>query len=146
MLVAAIRSYRLPSASARPTRKTGFSSLTERTWTAGTAKITGYAPGENFGNTFRVENGHLKVAYDAYDEFRERFGHIFYKDKFSHYIIAVEYRFLGDQAKNGPNWAIRNSGIMIDGQVPQTMLKDQDFPISIEVQLLGGNGTTPRTS
>jgi hypothetical protein len=111
-----------------------------------TPKITGYEPGVNFGNTFRVENGHMKVAYDAYDEFRERFGHIFYKDKFSHHIIAVEYRFIGEQAKNGPSWALRNSGIMIHGQAPRTMLKDQDFPISIEVQLLGGNGTTPRTT
>lgn len=109
-------------------------------------KITGYQTGENFGNTFRVENGHMKVAYDAYDEFRERFGHIFYKDKFSHYIIAVEYRFIGEQAKNGPSWALRNSGIMIHCQPPQTMGKDQDFPISIEVQLLGGNGTTPRST
>lgn len=114
--------------------------------TGWTPKIRGYAPGENFGNTFRVENGVLKVGYEAYDEFKDRFGHLFYKDRFGYYIIAVEYRFVGQQAKGGPSWALRNSGIMIHGQDPSTMPKDQDFPISIEVQLLGGDGTNPRTT
>ncbi len=109
-------------------------------------KITGYAFNENFGNTFYVENGVMKVKYDAYDSFNERFGHIFYKKKFSYYLIAVEYRFTGEQAKNGPGWATRNSGVMIHCQDPKTMLKNQDFPISIEVQLLGGNGKDPRTT
>jgi len=114
--------------------------------TGWTPKIRGSEPGVNFGNTFRVENGVLKVGYEAYDEFKERFGHLFYKDKFSYYIIAAEYRFVGQQAKGGPGWALRNSGIMIHGQDPSTMPKDQDFPISIEVQLLGGDGTNPRTT
>jgi hypothetical protein len=109
-------------------------------------KITGYALNENFGNTFRVENGVMKVSYDQYDQFRNRFGHIFYKDKYSKYRIAVEYRFVGEQAKGGPAWAVRNSGIMIHGQPPETMGKDQDFPISIEVQLLGGTGSGERTT
>jgi hypothetical protein len=60
-----------------------------------TPKITGYELGENFGNTFRVEDGVLKVAYDQYDNFGGRFGHLFYKDKFSHYLLRVEYRFTG---------------------------------------------------
>ena len=111
-----------------------------------TPKITGYPLGENFGKTFRVENGVMKVAYDGYDAFNNRFGHIFYKEPFSHYVIAAEYRFIGDQAPQGPGWATRNSGIMIHGQDPKTMGKDQDFPISIEVQLLGGNGTAKRTT
>ena len=111
-----------------------------------TPKIRGYALGENFANTFRVENGLMKVAYDGYDAFNERFGHIFYKDNFSHYVLAVEYRFVGDQATKGPGWAIRNSGMMVHGQDPKTMGKDQDFPMSIEVQLLGGNGTAKRTT
>ncbi|MBY0508295.1 MAG: DUF1080 domain-containing protein [Bryobacteraceae bacterium] len=111
-----------------------------------TPKITGYAPGENFGKTFRVEDGILKVRYDAYDAFNERFGHLFYKDNFSYYVIAVEYRFTGEQAKGGPNWALRNSGIMIHGQPAASMTKAQDFPVSIEVQLLGGNGKDPRTT
>lgn len=109
-----------------------------------TPKIRGYALGENYANTFRVEDGKMVVRYDGYDEFRERFGHIFYRDKFSHYVIAVEYRFVGEQAPKGPGWATKNSGIMLHCQDPKTMLKDQDFPISIEVQLLGGLGKGPR--
>jgi hypothetical protein len=111
-----------------------------------TPKITGYEVGENFGNTFRVRDGKLVVAYDAYDTFNERFGHIFYKDHFSYYRIAVEYRFVGEQVKGGPGWAIRNSGVMVHGQPVKTMRKDQDFPISIEAQLLGGDGKTERTT
>ena len=114
--------------------------------TGWTPKIRNYASGENFGNTFRVEDGKLVVRYDAYDSFNERFGHIFYKDKFSYYRIRLNYRFVGDQAINGPGWATRNSGIMIHGQAPQTMGKNQDFPVSIEVQLLGGNGKDKRTT
>jgi hypothetical protein len=103
-------------------------------------KLTGYDAGVNFANTFRVENGVLVVSYDGYDSFGGRFGHLFYKRPFSHYVIAVEYRFLGRQAKDGPEWGFKNSGIMIHGQPVETMRKGQDFPISIEVQLLGGRG------
>ncbi len=109
-------------------------------------KITGYDLNDNFGNTFRVEQGMLKVGYDKYDKFDNKFGHIFYREKFSHYIIAAEYRFVGEQCTGGPNWATRNSGIMLHCQDPQTMGKQQDFPISIEVQLLGGLGKGPRTT
>ena len=109
-------------------------------------KIRGYAAGDNFGQTFRVENGVLKVSYEAYDQFGDRFGHLFYEKPFSHYVLAAEYRFVGEQAKGGPGWALRNSGLMIHGQPVATMGKDQDFPISIEVQLLGGSGTGSRTT
>lgn len=109
-----------------------------------TVKIRGNDVNDNFGNTFRVEDGLLKVGYDKYDEFAEKFGHLFYKDSFSHYIIRVEYRFTGEQSKGGPGWAFRNSGIMIHGQTPESMSKDQRFPVSIEVQLLGGKGTGKR--
>ncbi len=109
-----------------------------------TPKITGYPLGENWGKVFRVENGILKVSYDQYDEFGGRFGHLFYKDKFSHYILAAEYRFVGEQAKGGPDWAVRNNGIMIHSQAAETMGVDQDFPISVEVQLLGGGPTGER--
>ncbi len=111
-----------------------------------TPKISGHPVGENFANTFRVKDGYLTVSYDGYDSFANQFGHLFYKDKFSYYIIAVEYRFIGDQAKDGPAWATRNSGIMVHGQPVETMQKDQDFPISIEMQLLGGLGKGPRTT
>lgn len=109
-------------------------------------KITGYDLNDNFGNTFRVENGVLKVSYDQYDNFNDRFGHIFYKDQFSHYRMRLEYRFISEQCPGGPGWAFRNSGIMIHGQSPESMGKDQKFPVSIEVQLLGGNGIDDRTT
>jgi hypothetical protein len=99
---------------------------------------------DNFNNTFRVENGLLEVRYDKYDKFNETYGHLFYKKPYSHYLIAVEYRFVGDQCKGGPGWAYRNNGIMIHGQAPETMKKDQDFPNSMEVQLLGGSGSGNR--
>jgi hypothetical protein len=103
-------------------------------------KIRGYALNENYGNTFRVEDGKMVVRYDQYDDFKQKYGHIFYKSDFSYYRIAVEYRFVGEQAPKGEGWAWRNSGIMVQGQPAATMGKDQDFPISIEVQLLGGDG------
>lgn len=111
-----------------------------------TPKITGSPVGENFANTFRVSDGKLTVQYDEYTAFDERYGHIFYKDKFSYYLLAVEYRFVGEQVNGGPGWAFRNSGAMLHCQDPKTMLVDQDFPISVEVQFLGGNGTDERTT
>lgn len=107
-------------------------------------KITGYDLDDNFGNTFRVEDGVMKVSYDAYENFDGKFGHIFYKDKFSHYRLRVEYRFTGEQAPGGPGWAFRNSGVMFHSQSPQSMKKDQNFPVSIEAQYLGGDGETDR--
>lgn len=109
-------------------------------------KITGRDLHDNFGNTFRVEDGLLKVRYDGYDTFDSRFGHIFYREAFSHYIVAVEYRFVGAQVAGGPDWAVRNSGIMVHSQAARSMGKEQDFPISIEVQLLGGTGSGERTT
>jgi hypothetical protein len=114
--------------------------------TGWTPKIKGYDLGVNFGDTFRVEDGLLKVKYDQYEKFDNRFGHLFYKAPLSRYILRVEYRFVGEQIPGGPGWALRNSGIMIHGQAPETMGKDQDFPVSIEVQTLGGDGTKARTT
>lgn len=101
-------------------------------------KIRHHPVGANYANTFRVEDGLFTVSYDGYDEFDEQFGHIFYKEPFSHYRLLVEYRFIGKQALNAPDWAIRNSGVMVHSQDPETMPPDQDFPISLEVQFLGG--------
>ena len=109
-----------------------------------TVKITKHKVGENFGNTFRVENGLLKISYDQYETLDGQFGHLFYKDKFSYYLIAVEYRFVGEQVKGGPTWAYRNNGIMVHSQSAESMGLDQDFPTSIEVQLLGGDGVHDR--
>jgi len=107
-------------------------------------KIAGYELGDNYGNTFRVEDGILKTAYDQYDKFKGRFGHLFYEKPFSNYVLRVEYRFVGEQCPGGPPWAFRNSGIMIHGQTPESMEKGQNFPVSIEVQLLGGGGSKDR--
>ncbi len=110
-----------------------------------TPKIKGFEAGDNFADTFRVEDGVLKVGYDKYTgPFRGRFGHLFYNKPFSNYFLRVEYRLTGQQAEAGPAWATRNSGVMIHGQSPQSMRKDQDFPVSIEVQFLAGDGKTPR--
>lgn len=107
-------------------------------------KIAKHDYNENYGNTFYVEDGMLKVKYDAYTTFDQQYGHIYYKKPFSHYLIRVEYRFVGEQAKGGEDWAIRNSGVMLHCQDPKTILKNQDFPISVEGQLLGGNGKDER--
>ncbi len=109
-----------------------------------TVKIAKHNLNDNYANTFRVENGVMKVSYDDYQEFDQQYGHIFYKKPFSTYLLRVEYRFVGEQVKGGEGWALRNSGAMLHGQAPETMLKDQDFPISIEGQLLGGDGINPR--
>ncbi|MCA9221091.1 MAG: DUF1080 domain-containing protein [Planctomycetales bacterium] len=111
-----------------------------------TVKIRRHEAGDNFGNTFRVEDGVMKVGYEKYEKFDETFGHIFYNKPYSHYRLRVEYRFVGDQVDGGPGWAFRNSGVMVHGESPLTMAKDQDFPASIEVQLLGGSGSGERTT
>ncbi len=116
--------------------------------------LTGWKPkiryhdlGDNYADTFRVADGLLQVRYDGYkDGFKETFGHLFHEKEFSHYILRVEYRFVGDQCPGGPGWATRNSGMMLHGEAPEGMAKDQDFPASIEVQILGGNGKDNRTT
>lgn len=111
-----------------------------------TVKIRTHELGENFANTFRIAEGMMQVRYDGYTQFNQQYGHIFYKKPFSYYLLRVEYRFVGDQCPGGEGWAIRNSGAMLHSQDPKTMLKDQDFPISIEAQFLGGNGKDPRST
>lgn len=125
----------------------------ERSWTplfngrdltGWTPKIRGSVLGEDPMGTFRVEEGLLTVGYERYGDFGDRFGHLFHETPFSHYRLLVEYRFIGDQAPGGQGWALRNSGVMIHAQPPETMGVDQDFPISVEVQFLGGNGVDER--
>jgi Domain of Unknown Function (DUF1080) len=131
--------------AAEPEKKDWVQLFNGRDLEGWTPKIAGHALGLNFANTFRVEGGVLKVSYDGYaGPFANRFGHLFYRQTFSHYVIAVEYRFVGQQAAGGPDWAFKNSGVMIHGQTAASMRKDQDFPISIEVQLLGGRDTGDR--
>jgi hypothetical protein len=109
-------------------------------------KIRGYAAGDDPLGTFTVEDGLLTVSYRNYAAFEETFGHLFWREPFSYYHLAVEYRFVGEQLAGGPGWALRNSGIMVHGQTPESMGPNQDFPVSVEVQLLGGNGTDQRTT
>jgi hypothetical protein len=102
-------------------------------------KIAKHDVGENYANTFRVENGILKVGYGGYNgTLNSQFGHLFYRQSFSSYHLVVEYRFTGNWLPDTPEWARRNSGVMLHAQDPKTMLRDQDFPISIELQFLGG--------
>ncbi len=103
-----------------------------------TVKINGHPLGENIHNTFRIENSVIKVSYDDYDKFGELYGHIFYKNSFSNYRLKLQYRFVGKQAPDGQSWATKNSGVMIHCQSPESMEINQGFPVSLEVQLLGG--------
>ena len=110
-------------------------------------KVRGYPAGENYNDTWIVKNGVLAVSYDKYPQFENKFGHLFYtKQKFSYYRIAAEYRFVGEQVPGGPDWAYRNNGLMLHSQSVESMGKDQDFPISVELQLLGGRPTGERST
>ncbi|MFG0251264.1 MAG: DUF1080 domain-containing protein, partial [Phycisphaerales bacterium JB038] len=109
-------------------------------------KFTGHPLGENYANTFRVEDGLLRVVYDEYEAFEGKFGHLFFETPFRHYRIRVEYRFVGEQTPGGPGWAYRNSGVMLHCQAPETMAINQNFPVSIEAQMLGGDGEHERST
>lgn len=105
--------------------------------TGWTPKITGFPLGENHADTFVVENGVLRVRYDDYETFDGRFGHLFFERPFESYILRLEYRFVGKQVPGGPGWASMNSGVMLHAQSPESMVLDQQFPVSIEAQMLG---------
>ncbi len=103
-------------------------------------KIHHHEVGDNYGNTFRVEDGIIKVRYDQYDTFNERFGHLYYKQPFGYYHLVFEYRFTGIWRKDAPEYTIKNSGVMFHSQGPKTMPREQNWPISVEFQLLEGLG------
>jgi len=110
-------------------------------------KISGHELNDNYRNTFRVEDGLLTVSYAEYEgTWGGEFGHIFYQQPFSDYILRVEYRFAGEQVPGGPGWALMNNGAMLHSQSARSMLLDQDFPVSIEAQFLGGAGEGERTT
>jgi hypothetical protein len=128
-----------PLPSAAPAEGDWVSLFNGRDLEGWTPKFAGSPLGENVLNTFRVEDGLLTASYDEYETWGERYGHLFYTVRpYSHYWLRVEYRFVGDQVAGGPGWAWRNNGIMIHSQPPETMALDQDFPVSIETRLLGG--------
>ena len=107
-------------------------------------KIAGYPLGKNFGNTFRVQKGILQVRYDKYDSFRNRFGGLYYKEKFTNYRLKVEYRFIGELTPGAPVWGFRDGGVQYHSQSPATMTIDQPFPVCLEYNLHGGNGKDDR--
>ncbi len=92
--------------------------------------------GENYANTFRVKDGIIQVNYEDYTSFDERYGHLFYKEPFSSYHLKFEYRFTGEWMEDAPEYTYRNSGVMFHSQAPETILKEQDWPISVEYQML----------
>ena len=97
-------------------------------------KIQHHEVNENFGNTFRAEDGIIKVRYDQYEDFNDQFGHLYYKIPFSYYHLKLEYRFVGALQQGAPSYTLRNSGVMFHSQDPRTMPKEQDWPISVEFQ------------
>ncbi|SDR74672.1 protein of unknown function [Polaribacter sp. KT25b] len=99
-------------------------------------KINHHKLGDNFANTFRVVNGAIQINYNEYSEFNERFGHLYYEKPFSSYHLKFEYRFTDQWMEDAPHNTYRNSGIMIHSQNPNSILKDQNWPISIEYQIL----------
>ncbi|HEY3659476.1 MAG TPA: DUF1080 domain-containing protein [Steroidobacteraceae bacterium] len=103
-----------------------------------TVKIAGHDLNDNYRNTFRVEDGLLKVSYGQYEKFGGRFGSLFYNRKLSHYWFRAEYRFVGKQASGAPSWAYKNSGVQLHSQAPDSMRKDQEFPVSVEFDIVGG--------
>lgn len=110
-----------------------------------TMRIIGYPLGENFGNTFRVSDSILSIRYDAYgDDLNNRFGALYFDEKLANYRLKVEYRFVGETAPGAPEWGFRDSGIQFHSQSPQSLKPDQPFPVSLEYNLHGGNGTDER--
>jgi hypothetical protein len=111
-----------------------------------TPKVTGYAFGEDPHRFFRAENGAIRVSYDNYPRFTGAFGHLHYKTPFSAYRVRFEYRFSGSAVPGAADWQHSNSGIMLHGQPPETIGRNQEFPVSLEMQLLGAERPKPEPS
>lgn len=109
-------------------------------------KITDYPVNENYKNTFVVEDSMIRVRYDNYDEFNDHFGHLYYHKPFSYYKLKFDYRFVGQQLKGGASWNLRNSGVMLHSQSAESNEFTQDYPVSVELQLLGGLNKGERTT
>ena len=105
-----------------------------------TVKVHHHDVGVNFGNTFRVEDEMIKVRYDQYGDFNDQFSHLYFNQPFSHFHLKLEYRFVGELQKGAPDYTLRNSGVMFHSQDPRSMPKEQNWPISVEMQFLGGLG------
>src|SRR5687768_1516427 len=103
-------------------------------------KVHHHDAGVNFGNTFRAEDGMIKVRYDQYGDFNNQFSHLYYKQPFSRFHLKLEYHFTGELQKGAPDYTLLNSGVMFHSQDPRTMPKEQNWPISVEMQFLAGLG------
>ena len=103
-------------------------------------KVHHYEPGVNYGNTFRAENGMIKVRYDEYGDFNDQFAHLYFKQPFSHFHLKLDYRFTGELQKGAPSYTLLNSGVMFHAQDPRSMPKEQNWPISVEMQFLAALG------
>jgi hypothetical protein len=103
-------------------------------------KIHHHDPGVNAGNTFRVVDSVIQVRYDQYDDFNDQFGHLYYETPFSDFHLQLEYHFTGDLHRGAPEYTILNSGVMFHSQDPRTMPREQNWPISVEMQFLAGLG------
>ena len=116
-----------------------------RTLEGWTAKVAKHPVGENYRQTFVVDQGAITVSYAGYDKLDGQFGHLFYKTPFKAYRLRFSYRFLTEGGlADTPSGARSNSGIMFHSQSPDSMTVDQPFPVSIEFQLLGKDGDAPR--
>ncbi len=109
-------------------------------------KMAGHPVGANHLETFVVEDETIRIKYDNYEQFDDLFGHMYYHKPFSYYRLKFEYRFTGEQLAGGASWNVRNSGIMLHSQSAESNEIGQGFPVSIELQLLGGLGSTDRTT
>ena len=107
-------------------------------------KIAGLPLNDNYKNTYRVEKGILRIAYNEYKTFEGKYGHMYYKQPYSYYRVRFTYRFQGDQTPGGDSWNVRNSGVMVHSQSAASLSLGQTFPVSLELQLLGGLGKGPR--
>lgn len=104
-----------------------------------TVKIHHYEVGDNYGDTFRVEDGIIKVRYDKYEgDYNDRFGHLYFDTPYSYFHLSMEYRFVGETHPGASSYVEKNSGVMFHSQDPKTMLKEQNWPISVEMQFLAG--------
>ena len=109
-----------------------------------TVKINKHPLGENYADTFRVEDGVIKVAYDRYGKFDEQFGHLYSNQAYSNYILRLEYRITGAAVADSPPWAKLNSGVMVHSQSPMSMGLNQPWPASMEFQFLSVGATAGR--
>lgn len=106
-----------------------------------TPKFAKHPLGENTLDTFRVEDGVIKVSYDRWQKFDMQFGHLYSNQAYSSYILRLEYRITGTAVADAPHWGKLNSGVMVHSQSPLTLGFDQGFPVSMEVQFLAAGAT-----